>query len=118
MGQVNTMEGNKIIAEFMGFIHEPSLDDEVLGKALWRLSDNENFYDSRMKYHTSWDWLMPVYDKFRCLVIDGEKNFRKRNRFVVLISDEIIRVNITEAYEKLIEAIQWYNSLTDKKPNT
>tara|TARA_R100000963_G_C4637253_1_gene101164 strand:+ start:1304 stop:1579 length:276 start_codon:yes stop_codon:yes gene_type:complete len=48
------MEDNKLIAEFMGLV----------------VSDRENYtselhtnVDADLKYHTSWDWLMPVVEK-------------------------------------------------------
>lgn len=51
-------EGNKIIAEFMGY-------KERLGRYI-RKNENELIYLTLpMKYHTSWDWLMPVVEKIR-----------------------------------------------------
>ena len=52
---------NGLIAEFMG-VNVITLDDVR--------ENNKNYYSSRdgylnddLKYHTSWDWLMPVIDK-------------------------------------------------------
>ena len=51
------MEGrnNRLIAEFMGAEGHP-LD--------------------QMKYHTSWDWLMPVIEKIETLGYNFEKNYQ------------------------------------------
>ena len=65
------MENNKLIAEFMGYKlaklyiglawespYKNSVEDtfELHGR-LWR--ENDSYY----KFHTSWDWLMPVVMK-------------------------------------------------------
>lgn len=62
-----SIEEIKMIAEFDGYIIAPHLHDEVLGDAYWRHSDGANFYLSKMKYHTSWDWLMPVVEKIEAI---------------------------------------------------
>ena len=68
------MKDNKLIAEFMGVHDEISLDSIAGNIHSW--CDAPFFYiteDSKekvmegiaeySKYHTSWDWLMPVVDK-------------------------------------------------------
>lgn len=61
------IEGNKLIAEFMG-VRFSNIDGfyyygnlmytiPVLHPNVWRLSASE------LKYHTSWGWLMPVVEK-------------------------------------------------------
>ena len=51
---MNTLEKNKLIAEFMGVV----------------VSDRDNYtselhtnVDADLKYHTSWKWLMPVVEE-------------------------------------------------------
>tara|TARA_S200002703_G_scaffold1563_1_gene2710 strand:+ start:535 stop:861 length:327 start_codon:yes stop_codon:yes gene_type:complete len=53
---MTTQEANKLIAEFMGLV----------------VSDRDNYtselhtnVDADLKYHTSWDWLMPVISKVK-----------------------------------------------------
>ena len=71
------MTDNKLIAEFMGVHDEISLDSIAGNIHSW--SDAPFFYiteDSKekviegvakySKYHTSWDWLMPVVEKIEC----------------------------------------------------
>ena len=58
MEQKQIIEGNKIIAEFMGKTRRYETTIEI-------------FYDN-LKYHSSWDWLMPVVEKIEG--IDADKN--------------------------------------------
>ena len=64
------MENNKLIAEFMGAVGTPKYNptewDVYITGCLDVDSDDENaqhFYTlGEMRYHTSWDWLMPVIE--------------------------------------------------------
>jgi hypothetical protein len=66
------MKNNKLIAEFMGANpFRESVNEDVLSYEMYGLVENIEdgldekhfFLPSEMKYHTSWDWLMPVIDK-------------------------------------------------------
>ena len=48
------MKNNKLIAEFMGAVGSPN----------------------EMKYHTSWDWMIPVIDKIKTLGYTFERNYQ------------------------------------------
>ena len=51
-----TMEDNKLIAEFMGYVYD---DDRFFMED----SEGVRLYENlphELQYHTSWDWLMPV----------------------------------------------------------
>lgn len=53
---MNIEEGNKLIAEFMGWNAFPgNMIKEKLGVAPIRIDG--------LKFHSSWDWLMPVVEK-------------------------------------------------------
>ena len=68
------MKDNKLIAEFMGY---PPMTDAVddrtiaydIGGSIMNINNthNENdddvFHPDDMKFHSSWDWLMPVIAK-------------------------------------------------------
>ena len=109
---------NKLIAEFMGYKlaklyiglawespYKNSVEDtfELHGR-LWR--ENDSYY----KFHTSWDWLMPVVEQ--CLekhnnLIDG--------RYVIdtpysLIAQALQAVSLKETYNAVVEFIKDQNN--------
>lgn len=90
------MEENKLIAEFMGLI-ESSID-----KKYWTEKTKEGIGKGELvelKYHKSWDWLMPVVEKIE-QVHEG-------------VPQELIKLSlfstIDEVYNAIIEFIKWYN---------
>lgn len=58
------------------------------------------------KYDTSWDWLMPAFGKFAALDLDDVDY----SNHCVAISEKILECDIQGVYERLVEAIKWYNS--------
>ena len=73
-------ENNKLIAEFM------RVDQVDIVYAI-----NEH---GQLKYHLSWDWLMPVIDK--CYQEHMSKH----------IADTVMTCNIDEAYKVVVEFIK------------
>ena len=61
MSEQEIIEGNKLIAEFMGY---KFIED---WHQYWRLSDKHLLLENELKYHSSWDWLMPVVEKIEYL---------------------------------------------------
>ena len=55
------MNDNKLIAEFMG-VNVITLDDVRKNKNPY-FSSADGYLEDDLKYHTSWDWLMPVVEK-------------------------------------------------------
>ena len=93
------MKDNKLIAEFMGLV----------------VSDRDNYtselhtnVDVDLKYHTSWDWLMPVVNKIEDYLAD---NVGKVGYF-----DECLNSNDLEVrYQAVVEFIKQYNTDQWKK---
>tara|TARA_R100000808_G_scaffold10659_1_gene28155 strand:- start:5232 stop:5597 length:366 start_codon:yes stop_codon:yes gene_type:complete len=79
---------NKLIAEFMG-VDEVDIDCAI-----------EEY--GQLKYHTSWDWLMPVAEK--CLTSD--ENTDGQHYF---INDALLTCNIEVVYDRVVEFIKDYN---------
>ena len=65
------MRDNKVIAEFMG-VNVINLDNVRKNKNPY-FSSADGYLEGDLKYHTSWDWLMPVVQK--CYKIDNEEGF-------------------------------------------
>ena len=88
------MKDNKLIAEFMGLECEEERFPKE-GNLYWIGDDWVNTWN--MKYHTSWDWLMPVIDK--CYQEHMSKH----------IAEAVMTCNINEAYKVVVEFIKEYN---------
>lgn len=132
---MTTEESNKLIAEFMGGENYPKLipytpepDDiwfNVSQHPEVRHPDNHSMWKlNELKYHTSWDWLMPVVEKIeeigfmvttmgttksigkhRC-VISSDPYVRKGENHVIFIEEE---TRFQAAYQAVIQFIKWYN---------
>jgi hypothetical protein len=99
MKTLELIEANKLIAGFMGL--KPAF---MLGK--YRYSDSPFFYSSNdteeqtmqdiakyVKYHCSWDWLMPVIQKIQDL------------GYPALDADY---TKIDELHANVVDFINWY----------
>ena len=100
------MKDNKLIAEFMGAKGHPKYNpnewDVYITGCLDVDSDNENaqhfFTLDQMKYHTSWDWLMPVIEKIETLGYTFEKNYQRIDKdwqSLIVKGNDILSVSYT-----------------------
>jgi len=103
------IEGNKLVAEFMG--HRvigdvPGWDDETpVMMPIYNIETEHatGYVLDGMKYASSWDWLMPVVQK--CLTITDEYE----RPFYDLQDALIYDTRISTVFDKTIEFIIWYN---------
>ena len=106
------MKSNKLIAEFMGAEGHPKYNpiewDIYITGCLDVDSDNENaqhfFTPNQMKYHSSWDWLMPVVEK--CLIGEAEQDEEISNTTIKNIYEGICNQDISYAYRSVVEFIK------------
>ncbi len=109
---MTTEDGNKLIAEFIG---KPVTEDNNL----YMSSEIDYTFPVHLKYHSSWDWLMPVVEKIQslscnvniinncCQIImfdtsySGEPIYKKNKTMA--------NTKIENVYDSVIQFIQWYN---------
>jgi hypothetical protein len=94
------MNDNKLIAEFMGM--------------------EEHLTLSQMRYHTSWDWLMPVVDKctqigFRDTDTDDNPLYELWDRLFCDNMGQFVGNHRDEVYNSVVEFIKEYNTTQWKK---
>ena len=104
---METTENNKLIAEFMG-VNIITIDDIRKNKNPYIASADGHLEDD-LKYHSSWDWLMPVVEQ--CLekhnnLIDGRDVI---DTPYSLIAQALQVVSLKETYNAVVEFIKNYN---------
>lgn len=122
-------EGNRLIAEFMGAGIEPYPDGHFPGETGYRFKEKmpldapdstEGWWwnVNGLKFHSSWDWLMPAWVKFRDMKVpveSEEQYYQGYSQQLHRVSAAITHLLIKDAHEKLVEAIQWYNNYNNPK---
>jgi len=116
---MNTTEGNKLIAEFMGVKFK---DDEQYIKELREMRSEgiyfeQGYMSSELNYHSSWDWLMPVVEKIERLGFTFEKNYQRIDgdwqSLIVKGNDILFQEfnvdSLLSTHYVVLEFIQWYN---------
>ena len=102
---MNTLENNKIIAEFMG-MHEDKGGFLRYGKEWYEKTKAE-----ALVYDSDYNDLMSVWFKFRDLKFEL-KQVKQRGNFAVFcqaIAFAICYESIEKAHELLSNGIKWYN---------
>lgn len=109
-----TEEGNKLIAEFMEV--EGTWDD-ILKATRWvsKIPFTQNGYviSHLLKYHLSWDWLLPVLIKIESLGYRWEIGMAEDSPIHYCKVWSIGKVKgispIDATWGAIIEFIKWYN---------
>jgi hypothetical protein len=104
------MNSNKLIAEFMGMTYGDPNDDSVMIQMTSQ--GNEVVPIITMKYHTSWDWLMPVIEKcfdnsedgdmqyimHHLMVVDFDNTYKAVIQFIKVNKIEVLISKLKSAY--------------------
>ena len=118
MENLNVIEGNKLIAEFMGWSQQ--LDVEKRWYGAWfdqhrvRKAWSEFQGHEPLLFNESWDWLMPVVEKIEskgydvfinglyCRITDsGMSDFE--------LESDVALSKIDATYQAVVKFIKWYN---------
>lgn len=104
------IDGNKLIAEFMGLKDVMSFREQI-GNGFCSPVD--------MKYHTSWDWLMIVVEKIESLgyytnILSADNNNKSHTMHITRINEQEQYSlwhdsKIHAVYYAVVEFIKWYN---------
>ena len=92
---------NKLIAEFMG-VNIITIDDVRKNKNPY-ISSADGYLEDDIKYHSSWDWLMPVISK-----ITKDERYIE-NEYRESIMDVTPYGNKEDAIKTVVEFIKWHN---------
>ena len=126
MTEQEIIEGDKLIAEFMGNIYSKNAEAwgignakiehkelTIQGKVYKNLVWAERF-EKELKYHSSWDWLMPVVNKIESKGFDVFINGLYCRITDCGLTDLEIESGETTSkieavWETVVEFIKWYN---------
>jgi len=122
----NIIEQNKLIAEFMGGLYTPSF--ELRKGEIWLPIQGICRYDTieigrgrTLKYHTSWDWIMPVIEEIEKHIYANDEYYNFQilgGCYVIIISshgNELVTSDNGQSklecvYNACIEFIRWHNN--------
>ena len=114
------IEGNKKIAEFMGWKKVTSYNGEV-----WDMSNVDKSQESLFgelvdknngKYHSSWDWIMPVVEKIEskgyfCMINKWTSVYTGTDGERIEVTTVQGNTKILNTWKAVLEFITWYNSM-------
>ena len=131
MSEQEIIEGNRLIAEWLGYEIDPLaeedepiryyVDDHIEcvadGIDYWETFEEDWtswLYPEQMKFHSSWDWLMPVIDKIEAEYYNSHMSEWVYDKCLG-VDFCILRYSLQEAYKQVIEFIKWYTSCQKEK---
>jgi hypothetical protein len=89
------MNDNKLIAEFMGV--------ETTDGLVFQDNNTHEFHP--IKYHTEWNWLMPVGEKIDAMFGEDDEVDDAINR----VHNAVLSFDIDNTYRAIVEFIKEYN---------
>lgn len=100
--QITIEQQNAEIARFEGRLFYGRYTIDSYGP------DTHNAYPE-MKYHSSWDWLMPAWYKFRDIKFHNGRLEKEHSDWKSPIDNAICYQGIESAHLLLFHAIKWLN---------
>lgn len=126
--KITIEEGNKLIAEFMGAKLNCESGLEVnfhMNEFGYKIGNGDETFNS-LKFHKSWDWLIPVVEKIENTELSNIKNntalvniclvgcsikFNNKERLPILTNADN---KLKAVYKAVVAFINWYNEQTNK----
>jgi hypothetical protein len=117
------LEGNRLMAQYMGYEIVPKeihffKEDVVFGKK--NVEDglyHDCIFETTLKYHESWDRLMPAIDSFGNIdmidELDGE-DYDKWEELLESIRSAVTCCHIDRSFNLSVEMVEWYNGFIAK----
>ena len=97
---MNHTENNMLVAEFMGFKNTTPTDKDF---NIFEKEGESLMEAMSMKYHSSWDWLIPVVQKIQTIEPDQNATYGLEVRF------SPFTYSLESIYKGVIEFIKKYN---------
>lgn len=120
---LKTNEGrvNELLALFIGFdLFDKFISVDGVSRVKYKYLNSKGkpehpyygpFYPEQMSFNTSFDWLMPVWVKFRELKFDeNDPRCSKLSGFKIRIASLISYGSIEDCFNELANGIEWYYS--------
>ena len=105
--------GNILIAEFMG-VKTITIDRL---KSILKQNREDGFISTpqaytldELKYDSSWDWLMPVVDKIKILVMEDDSDELYNSEEWDNITHTLVQIEIKSVYQAVVEFIKNQNN--------
>lgn len=108
-------EGNKLIAEFMGYESKDQPWRKPLDTTAYKINDRW-FPSFSLLYNQHWDWLVPAWRKFYkecCEYIYGDSHHYLLEQFDIWVGNFHSAVDANspaDGCRMLVLALNWYNS--------
>ena len=111
---MNTLENNKLIAEFLNVKMHPC---ETIENLKFLPMEERGLYNGyfidALKYHEDWNWLMEVVEKieslgYRIEIVKHICRIYLSNKETIIISENIPKIEAV--YSAVVEFIKWYNN--------
>lgn len=124
MENQNVLNGNKLIAKFMGAKEFSISNSTKIEYCLYPCEisgETPNGFESQsvkgLLFHKSWDWLIPVVEKISKWLNDledetGYINFS--DHYINFNEYSFIYDSFEDLYNNVIEFIKWYNNVNNK----
>jgi hypothetical protein len=108
---MNTLENNKLIAEFFGGKYKNQTNIPLNDNQIWLpkfgvcdLGNNGKV----LKFHNDWNWLIQVVDKIYEMDLYYDK-YIDYNSSMISNGKINLGTRINRVYEQVVEFIKWYN---------